>query len=57
MPAEPDDGAGRLDVDAAFAEIVAHWDDEGPGERTVPGAPADDARGGAEPGEHGAAAR
>ncbi|WP_337059624.1 hypothetical protein [Kineococcus sp. G2] len=36
MPADPDDGAGRLDVDAAFAEIVARWDDEGPAERGTP---------------------
>ena len=35
MPSNPDDGSGPLDVDAAFAEIVAHWGDtdlgEGPG--------------------------
>ncbi|NAZ84222.1 hypothetical protein GTR02_20675 [Kineococcus sp. R8] len=27
MPSTPDDGSGPLDVDAAFAEIVAHWGD------------------------------
>ncbi|MGI4895624.1 MAG: hypothetical protein ACRYF3_10985, partial [Janthinobacterium lividum] len=37
MPASPDDGSGPLDVDAAFAEIVARWDEDlraedGPGE-------------------------
>ncbi|WP_432493197.1 hypothetical protein [Kineococcus gypseus] len=56
MPATPDDGAGRLDVDAAFAEIVARWDDEAPLDRPAghpdhrdhaadrgrPGAPAGD---------------
>ena len=28
MPPTPDDGSGPLDVDAAFAEIVARWGDE-----------------------------
>lgn len=28
MPPTPDDGSGPLDVDAAFAEIVAHWGDD-----------------------------
>jgi len=27
VPSNPDDGSGPLDVDAAFAEIVAHWGD------------------------------
>ncbi|WP_432562821.1 hypothetical protein [Kineococcus sp. SYSU DK003] len=31
MPRTPDDGSGPLDVDAAFAEIVAHWGEEAPG--------------------------
>ncbi|MFB9377704.1 hypothetical protein ACFFKU_11445 [Kineococcus gynurae] len=30
MPADPDDGSGPLDVDAAFAEIVARWHDPQP---------------------------
>ncbi|WP_432495107.1 hypothetical protein [Kineococcus auxinigenes] len=43
MPADPDDAAGRLDVDAAFAEIVARWEDEGPGDRSPgPGASGQD---------------
>ncbi|MEZ0490730.1 hypothetical protein AB2L28_00580 [Kineococcus sp. TBRC 1896] len=28
MARTPDDGSGPLDVDAAFAEIVAHWGDD-----------------------------
>lgn len=28
MPPTPDDGSGPLDVDAAFAEIVARWGDD-----------------------------
>lgn len=28
MSRTPDDGSGPLDVDAAFAEIVAHWGDD-----------------------------
>ena len=28
MPRTPDDGSGPLDVDAAFAEIVAHWGED-----------------------------
>ncbi|WP_369053592.1 hypothetical protein [Kineococcus terrestris] len=31
MPTNRDDGSGPLDVDAAFAEIVAHWGDEDAG--------------------------
>ncbi|WP_432537067.1 hypothetical protein [Kineococcus arenarius] len=43
MPADPDDAAGRLDVDAAFAEIVARWEDERPGDRSPePDAPGQD---------------
>ncbi|NIZ93596.1 hypothetical protein [Kineococcus rubinsiae] len=37
MPSNPDDGSGPLDVDAAFAEIVAHWGDPDAG--GTPGAP------------------
>ena len=36
----PDDGSGPLDVDAAFAEIVAHWGED------VPPAAGDGTRGG-----------
>ena len=44
MPSNPDDGSGPLDVDAAFAEIVAHWGDADPREVTAAGdAPADGA--------------
>jgi len=42
VPSNPDDGSGPLDVDAAFAEIVAHWGDAAAGEAPVgPEAPAD----------------
>ncbi|WP_432487439.1 hypothetical protein [Kineococcus sp. SYSU DK018] len=59
MPATPDDGAGRLDVDAAFAEIVARWDDEGPATGSAPDAPTGDAvpDGAAEDAPHGGAER
>jgi hypothetical protein len=30
VPRTPDDGSGPLDVDAAFAEIVAHWGEDVP---------------------------
>ncbi|WP_380175114.1 hypothetical protein ACFEMC_07660 [Kineococcus sp. DHX-1] len=39
MSRTPDDGSGPLDVDAAFAEIVAHWGDD-----TAAPERADDAR-------------
>ena len=42
VPSNPDDGSGPLDVDAAFAEIVAHWGDAAAGEDTAaPEAPSD----------------
>jgi hypothetical protein len=36
VPRDPDDGSGPLDVDAAFAEIVARWGDDAP-TRPAPG--------------------
>ena len=38
MPSTPDDGSGPLDVDAAFAEIVARWGEDARAQGT--GAPA-----------------
>jgi len=35
VPSNPDDGSGPLDVDAAFAEIVAHWGDAAAGAGTA----------------------
>ncbi|GAA0323910.1 hypothetical protein [Kineococcus aurantiacus] len=43
MPPTPDDGSGPLDVDAAFAEIVARWGEDAPGHEDGRGA--DDADG------------
>ncbi|NAZ76935.1 hypothetical protein GTQ99_16115, partial [Kineococcus sp. T13] len=49
MARTPDDGSGPLDVDAAFAEIVAHWGEDAPTTRpggARDGAPADEGAGG-----------
>ncbi|WP_380157015.1 hypothetical protein [Kineococcus sp. R86509] len=55
MPRTPDDGSGPLDVDAAFALIVAHWGEEAtsrtdtPAGDTTPAADEDDAQAGEAP--------
>jgi hypothetical protein len=39
VPRNPDDGSGPLDVDAAFAEIVARWGEDAPARRDNPAEP------------------
>lgn len=64
MARTPDDGSGPLDVDAAFAEIVAHWGEDAPavrvtgpsgtdGERPAPSGTREDAEPPQEPGATG----
>jgi hypothetical protein len=38
-PTPPEDPDHRLDIDAAFAEIVAHWEPSAPEDPSTPAAP------------------